>query len=318
MASEFIIHKNQIAEANGEIALSIVTPVYKNDPSALIEKIKSEINSSNWGVNLELVIVDDGSKMPQLLEKICALINDLAIPAKIIELVENQGRSGARNALIENSKGSYLLFLDSDMLPDCPNFIRKWLDFIDETAPTIAYGGFSTKFADNSSEYALARALAGHIDCLTAIERNERGPLAVATSNLLVRRDIIEEVPFDCGFKGWGWEDVDWALRANKANYAIVHFENSATHLGLDVPEVLLEKLKQAGPNFKHIASRHPQMLRLKSTKAARILAKIPFALKVTPLIQTIILKTNLPIRIKANLTRLWRACHAAISLSEK
>lgn len=312
------IYTNSHFPCKAPIKLSIVTPIYKNDPSPLLAKISDEINNSNFDKNIELICVDDGSKSPELIEKIKSHLDKISIAAKLVAFVENQGRSAARNALIENSNGAFLLFLDSDMLPDCPNFIAKWLDFIDNSAPTIAYGGFSTAQIEDNKELALAKELAGHTDCLSAMERNERGPLAVATSNLLVRRDIVQEVPFDCGFKGWGWEDVDWALRAHQAKFAIVHFENSATHLGLDIPEVLLDKLAQAGPNFRHIAMRHPQMLKLQSTKAARLIAKLPFLVSFAPALKYLILETNLPIKLKANLARLWRATHAAKSILQK
>lgn len=313
---ELTIHKNKIKEAKSGIILSIVTPVYKNDPSPLLDKLLFEINNNAGFENTELLIVDDGSQSVEITSIITERMNEAKIPYKFIEFHKNRGRSLARNSLIENSKGEYILFLDSDMLPDCDDFIRKWLEFIENTAPTIAYGGYSLKQVPNDKKLALGRALASSSDCLSAEERNFRGPIAVATSNLLVRRDIVLAVPFDCGFVGWGWEDVDWALRANQAEYAIVHFENPATHMGIDEPEIILKKFKFAGPNFKHITERHPEMLSLKSTKAARLLAKFSILTKLAPLTQMIAMNDNLPISLRSKSARAWRAIWAAKSLN--
>lgn len=295
--------------------LSIVMPVYKNDPSRLLSALAQELKSSEISTNVEILILDDGSQMPELSQSIVTHINAINAPAKFIALANNRGRANARNILIENSSGDYLLFLDSDMLPDSDDFIAKWQGFIDRTAPSIAYGGFSMLQASKAPEYALARALAARIDCLDAQERTLRGPLAVATSNLLVRRDIMLAVPFDSDFVGWGWEDVDWALRANAANYSVVHVEIPATHLGIDLDKDLLAKFQKAGPNFRQIMQRHPEMLELDSTKAARFLAKLP-ALGLLARISYWFATCRIwPIKVRAKAARLWRAIWAAISL---
>lgn len=312
---EFTIHKNEINNDDKNIILSIVTPVYKNDPSPLLDKLIYEINNFSGFENTELLIVDDGSNDEKIRKIILERIKNAKISCKLIEFHANKGRSFARNALIENSKGNHILFLDSDMLPDNDDFLRTWLGFIAKTNPTIAYGGYSLKQVPNHKNLELGRALAGSIDCLSADERNYRGPLAVATSNLLVRRDVVIAVPFDCDFVGWGWEDVDWALRANRAQFAVVHYENAATHLGIDEPEIILEKFKHAGPNFKHITNRHPEMLSLNSTKAARIIAKMPFLIAMAPLAKKIALCDKLPIKFRSKSARAWRAIWAANSL---
>ena len=55
----------------------------------------------------------------------------------------------------------------------------------------------------------------------------------VFTSNLLIRRDVFDAEPFDAGFVGWGWEDVEWGMRVSR-RHPIAHIDNPATHLGLD------------------------------------------------------------------------------------
>ena len=92
--------------------LSIIIPVY-NNPKDILELLRS-IDISNHK-NLEIIIIDDGSK-PKIK-------NDL-IKFKIrYYYIKNSGPAYARNFGAYKSSGKYLLFLDSDLvLPR--NFIK--------------------------------------------------------------------------------------------------------------------------------------------------------------------------------------------------
>jgi glycosyltransferase involved in cell wall biosynthesis len=291
-----------------DVQLSIVTPFHKNDPSLLL----SILAHQTAGLNVELFIVDDGSGIADLTACVISQIDAFPCPACLITLPTNKGRSGARNRLIAEAQAPYILFLDSDMAPDRDDFVQDWLDLIDQKKPDIAYGGFTTKQVPITPELALARALAEHIDCQNAAERTARGGLAVATSNLLVRADILKKVSFDSDFSGWGWEDTDWALRAAKAGFVITHVDIPATHMGLDVPEVLLEKFAKAGPNFRLISSRHPDMQTTKGAKLAAILGRLPFQGLLRKSLQAIAMNDNMPIQMRSFAARAWRAVWAA------
>jgi glycosyltransferase involved in cell wall biosynthesis len=301
------IHANALS-AREDVRLSVVTPFHKNDPSLLLQILAKQ----SQGQNIELIIVDDGSGLADMTAAVAALIDAFPAPACLITLHVNKGRSGARNRLIQQARAPYILFLDSDMAPDTDHFLQDWLNLIDATMPTIAYGGFTTKQVPDLPELALARALAERVDCQNARQRAARGGLAVATSNLLVRADILEQVSFDSDFTGWGWEDVDWALRAAKAGFAISHVEIPATHMGLDVPEVLLDKFAKAGPNFRLISSRHPDMQSTKGTKLAAFLGMLPFQGAVRNALKVAALSDKLPIHWRSRAARAWRAIWAA------
>lgn len=308
------MYSNSIARPKSPI-LSIVSPTFRYDPSLLLEKLRLELENNKGISDIELIVIDDGSGDKDLIEAIKKQIMNFSISATLIALEENRGRSFARNRLIEYSAGRYILFLDSDMLPDSHDFIAKWLGLIENAEPTIAYGGFTTKQASNDKKYDLARALAQSSDCLNAAERSLRGPIAVATSNLLVRRDVMAAIPFDCGFVGWGWEDVDWALRASANNYAVSHVEISATHLGLDEDKIILDKFAKSGPNFKHITERHPEMRILKSAKTALFAAKMPFLRLFVSPIYFFATNKAFPLKFRVLCARIYRALWAAISL---
>lgn len=294
--------------------ISVLSPVFRNDPGRLLDSLAREC-AARPDPAVELVVVDDGSGDPALLTRIAAAV--LAFPgaATLVAFDSNRGRSAARNRLMQEARAPYLLFLDSDMLPDRPDFLAAWEELIGRVDPAIAYGGFSTLQVPQDPKLALARALAERIDCLKARDRMSRGGVAVATSNLLVRADIMQTVPFDDGFSGWGWEDVDWALRAVQAGYAVAHVDIPATHLGLDEPEVLLGKFAQAGPNFRHLVDRHPMMLALPSSKVVRTLALVPGVGVLRAPIRWLALTAALPLAVRSRAARVWRALHAAVAL---
>jgi hypothetical protein len=201
-----------------------------------------------------------------------------------------------------------LLFLDSDMAPDSPDFLAAYMRLIDRDAPAVAFGGFSVKLSSPTPEYALHRAMAAKSDCLPAARRRLRPEKTVFTSNLLIRRDVFEAEAFDETFAEWGWEDVEWAARVAR-NHAIVHLDNTATHLGLDPPEVLIAKYEQSVANFGRLTKAHPEVVSAyPSFKAARFLARAPFRATLKRLLKTLVLDDRAPLGVRAFSLRLLRA----------
>lgn len=299
-------------QAEGPMALSIATPFFCNDPSVLLDILSNQMA----GEAVELIMVDDGSGDPALTAKLEATLNGLPVPASLITLHTNQGRSAARNRLIAQAQAPVILFLDSDMAPDAGSFIADWLKIARDPATEIAYGGFSTLQVPDCAALALAKMVAAKSDCASAAERQNKGALAIATSNLLVRKSILDDTPFDAGFSGWGWEDVDWALRADAKGHAVRHVDIPATHLGLDDAATLLDKFAKAGPNFRRMMERHPSMARLPGTKLAQMLSHVPARSWIKAGLKAMVLSEALPLSLRAQGARLWRALWAADALN--
>lgn len=89
--------------------VSIITPAY-NSENYLVDCIKSVLNQTY--VNWEMIIVDDCSKDNTYNLGIKYAEKDSRI--KVIKNATNQGVANSRNTAIENSKGKYIAFLDSD------------------------------------------------------------------------------------------------------------------------------------------------------------------------------------------------------------
>ncbi|MGI5825836.1 MAG: glycosyltransferase [Patescibacteria group bacterium] len=99
--------------------ISIIVPCYNTNETFM--KTLLSINSQNISDNqmkmVEVIIVDDGSKIPiqKTLEKEIKR-NPLRFNYNLIRLEKNQGLSLARNFGISQAKNSILLFLDSDVV----------------------------------------------------------------------------------------------------------------------------------------------------------------------------------------------------------
>lgn len=286
--------------------LSVVTPFRRDDPSALL----AALAPAPMGV--EFVLLDDGSGDAALLARAVAACARLGGPARIVVWTANRGRSQARNRLIADARGEYVLFLDADMMPDHPGFLRRWLQFIHERRPHVAFGGLSLRHATRVPENALHFDLFSHSDCRSATTRARSPAQHVSTANLLVRRDLLTTLPFDSGFIGWGFEDTDWALRA-AATAPIDHVDNTASHVGLDSTEVLLSKSEQAGSNFARLFAKHPRAVsRFAAYRAASLLRWAPARPLLLHALAAFTKLRMAPMTLRRAALKLFRALHYA------
>ena len=304
--AERVLHLGQRPIARPR--LSVLTPFYGDDPTALLERL----GRAPQGV--EIILLDDGAGKASLVARVMKAAEATGAPGAIIINAKNSGRAAARNRLLAEAKGEYVLYLDADMLPDNADFLQTWLDVIQRDRPFVAFGGLSLKHAQSTPETALHHDIFGRSDCRKATQREKNPAQFVASANLLVRRDFLSDIQFDPAFTGWGWEDVDWALRAAK-HAPIQHVENPATHAGLDCVETLMRKFAEAGPNFARLAAKHPDVVaRFASHRVARALKLAPLRTQWRALCAWLARDpmNAAPMRVRATALKLYRASYYA------
>lgn len=259
--------------ARVEPVLSVLVPVYKYDSTKLI----SALSECEFAKQVELILYDDGSDDAGLSEALKVGIDAFKGAGCVVTAAHNIGRSGGRNRLETLARSNWMLFLDSDMIPDDRLFLRRYMSLIEQYGqPILVVGGFSLQQAEKTSTNALHWHQCAQSECVPAEERQTNPGRYVFTSNVLVHKDIMAVVPFDHAFEGWGWEDVDWGLRAAR-RFPVLHIDNTATHVGLDTASTLIRKYAQSGPNFWLVASRHPDALKQTGLyRIALILSYIP------------------------------------------
>lgn len=292
--------------------LSVLTPFHRDDPSALLKRL------ANAPAGVEFILLDDGSGCANLLSNVIAASAALAAPVTIVVLKHNLGRAAGRNRLIAEARGEYVLFLDADMLPDSDTFLATWLSVIQHNRPFAAFGGLSVRHAERTPVTALHHSLFARSDCHSVATRSRAPARFTASANLLVRRDVLTTVAFDDSFTGWGWEDVDWALRA--AQHApIHHVDNPATHAGLDSVDTLLRKSAEAGPNFARLAAKHPDAVaNFPSFRVAQALKHAPALKSLRAFFSWLARDPMLaaPMSLRRTAFKLYRATHYAEHLA--
>lgn len=292
--------------ASASPRLSVLIPFLRDDPGELLVLLDREASALKGTV--EVVLLDDGTGDAALTLALKAGLAAMTLPVQLITLGSNEGRSKGRNRLSEASRGDYLLFLDSDMRPDTDRFLTNWVDIATEQQPAIVFGGFSLLQAPTDSRFAVHRAMAARSECVAAEVRSEAPEKYVYTSNLLVRRNVFDTEGFDPAFTGWGWEDVEWAMRVSRI-HPILHIDNPATHMGLDTVDTLAGKYEQSAANFARVVARHPDIVSgYPSFKAAKMLQKVPGLAVARPVLRQLALWPRLPVPVRSFALRLYRA----------
>jgi len=285
--------------------LSVLIPFFRDDPRPLLAALDAE--AAGLDGRVEIIVLDDAGGDTLLSANVADTVADLGAPARLIQLCANEGRARGRNRLASAARANHLLFLDSDMLPDRPDFLSAYLKLL-ASDPAVVVGGFSVAQCVTRADHALHRAMAARADCLPAAVRALTPEKYVFTSNLMVRRDVFDAEAFDEGFRGWGWEDVEWGARVSR-RFPVLHIDNPATHLGLDTPDVLASKYEQSVQNFARLAARHPDLVAsYPSFKAAQLFKTWPAVPRWRGLLKQLALSSRMPLTLRVMAMKAYRA----------
>lgn len=289
----------------GTVHLSICIPTFRHPPCALIDRLATMGGAQACA----LIVYDDGSRDGALTDALKNSVRRYPGPAQLITAAANAGRSHARNRLVDAAHTDWVLFLDADMLPDNADFLARYLDEVTTLAsPAIVAGGFSLQQAHIVQDTQLHAAQSLASECLPAATRATEPGRYVFTSNILTHKQVLQSLPFDAGFVGWGWEDVDWGLRAAH-QFTIRHIDNPATHLGLDSDAVLIGKYASSGQNFAHLVSRNAEVMsRTPLYRMARLLKKMPGRPLLQCVSRALAGMQRLPVRWRLFALKLFRA----------
>ena len=171
------------------ILVSVIVPVYRVEPY-LKKCIESIINQTYK--NLEIILVDDGS--PDNCPQICDEYAKKDPRIKVIHK-KNGGVSSARNAGIDEAKGEYLCFCDSDDLYH-ENYVQKMVEAAKLSGEKFITCGL-LKIQDGQNQpitYKEGREIIESREQLFRLYKDE-GILVVPT-NKLYHKSIIGNIRF--------------------------------------------------------------------------------------------------------------------------
>lgn len=282
--------------------LAICIPACREDASKLIR----ELSTLPEAKDCALLLYDDGSDDVDLERRHEAAL--AAFPGAKIHHVaaENRGRSHARNWLAAHAPADWILLIDADMLPDSPHFLQRYLAASEEAGqPALISGGRSVEQVTPAPDQRLHHAEALAAARADAETRRADPGLHVSGSNILVHRSVLEAVSFDEAFTRWGWEDIEWGLRA-AGRFPVTHIDNTATQHVLDSDDRLLAKFAGSGPNFARLVSRHPGAGAHSSLlRSARRVKGVPL---LAPLSRKVAAAGFLPLTLRVAALKVFRA----------
>jgi glycosyltransferase involved in cell wall biosynthesis len=168
---------------------------------------------------MELVVVD-GSSRDQTVEVIKNCLTSAVLQSKFF--FENHGLGKARQTVVEQASGAYVVWVDGDMeLP--ADFVRKQVEFMDAN-PEVGIG--KGKYAVDPK----ARLVASLENMEFLINYNSVGETDLkylGTSGCIYRVDAIRQAGgFDANFRGVG-EDMDAEYRIRSNGWKL-HITNAA------------------------------------------------------------------------------------------
>jgi len=202
--------------------ISVCIPVHNYDVVPLAKSIADEIEGSD--AEAELICIDDGSS-DEWLER-----NKALEKLGTYEIVgKNIGRAQVRNRFLRHAKGDYLLYLDDDSIIT-KGFLDKYAEVAKEGKYDVAVGGrvYDTRFDDR--EHHLRYLYGTRIECRNAEERAKEPYRSFMTNNFMVKREVLEALPFDERVREYGHEDTLFGYGLKKAGIAICHIDNPVTN----------------------------------------------------------------------------------------
>ena len=175
--------------------VSVIVPVYGVEQ--YLERCIISILNQTYS-NLEIILVDDGSKDNS--PAICDEYEKKDSRIKVVHKV-NGGLSSARNAGIEVANGEYYIFIDSD---DCiaPNMIERLCSVCEENDSDIAICGYE-RFSDDKEIESIDTS---RKEKLTILDKDEamsriysKGVKYVAAWNKLYRKKLFNNITYKEG-----------------------------------------------------------------------------------------------------------------------
>ncbi len=218
--------------------ISVCLPVYNFDINELTEELLSQ--AIEYNIDIEILVFDDCSLSFYKKRNSGIAVNS---NVQYLEFDHNLGRSKIRNRLADFAKGSWLLFLDCDMMPESRQFLKNYNNEIDQAS--VICGGISYGARPFKNELLLRWRYGIHRESKNAARRQIFSYASFMSGNFMISKDAFNQIRFNEEISGYGHEDTLFGLDLKKNNIPILHINNPCIHLGLEPCFDYLAKTEQ-------------------------------------------------------------------------
>ena len=237
------------------IDLSILLPSYNNVCVSLVQVLQRQADALRGKLGkpfrYEIIVADDCSTDAACIDA-NRVIGDM-LHCRYLRMEQNVGRAQIRNVLISESRGDYVLLIDSDLFLCDDNYLYKYAT---STADVVyggtRIGGEGLAMVDNEAN---TENLKGNLRYIyekkaepshRAAFRQLRPNQEISVCNLYARRDIMEAHPFDSRFKAYGYEDVLFGKRLAESGIEVTHIDNPVLINEFESNSVFVKKTEEA------------------------------------------------------------------------
>ena len=237
------------------IDLSILLPSYNNVCVSLVQALQRQADALRGKLDkpfrYEIIVADDCSTDAACIDA-NRIIGDM-LHCRYLRMEQNVGRAQIRNVLISESRGDYVLLIDSDLFLCDDNYLYKYAT----STADVVYGGTrigGEGFAMVDNE-ANTENLKGNLRYIyekkaepshRAVFRQLRPNQEISVCNLYARRDIMKAHPFDSRFKAYGYEDVLFGKRLAESGIEVTHIDNPVLINEFEPNSVFVKKTEEA------------------------------------------------------------------------
>ena len=227
--------------------LSILLPIYNCNCVALVTELQRQCVECK--VEFEIIVADDGSLSGAIgTNVVCQHLideNQIIEQLKGVRYIireQNVGRSAIRNFLVSQAKGDRLLFIDGDLSLDNSSFIHNYL----QTEADIVVGGIAIGGNPDQWKGNLRYRYERQCEAINTVESRQSQPYQHLATNLLVRRSVLGEKPYDENISHYGYEDVLLGKRFQQQQVAIKHIDNPVLFCDFEDNASYLAKTEEA------------------------------------------------------------------------
>ena len=237
------------------IDLSILLPSYNNVCVSLVQVLQRQADALRGKLDkpfsYEIIVADDCSTDAACIDA-NRVIGDM-LHCRYLRMEQNVGRAQIRNVLISESRGDYVLLIDSDLFLCDDNYLYKYAT----STADVVYGGtrIGGKGFAMVDDEANTENLKGNLRYIyekkaepshRATFRQLRPNQEISVCNLYARRDIMEAHPFDSRFKAYGYEDVLFGKRLAESGIEVTHIDNPVLINEFEPNSVFVKKTEEA------------------------------------------------------------------------
>lgn len=244
--------------------LSICIPVFNFDVNDLINDLQNQIDTNQ--LEAEIVLIDDASS--QTFVNINKNLETKV--SQFIFLEKNIGRSKIRNLFLKYTKSEYLLFLDCDGKIISDNFLKTYFDFINKKNPDVIFGGRKVSEIEPDSEFGLRWKFATERENLPVNQRLKAPYLDFQTNNFVVKKSVLEKVPFNEGITQYGYEDLVFSKDLQDHQIKIDHIDNPIFNKDVESNVVFLSKADQSAKSLAQLIKNDENFERVSQIRLAK------------------------------------------------